>query len=197
MFSGIIQEVGTICFLQPQEGHVVLGIQGTLKFLDRVIEGGSVAVDGVCLTMTRKERSIMFFDVIPETLACTTLQKCFLGDRVNLENALRFGDPVGGHMVSGHVCGTGEIISIRGNRYEFQVSAYLAPYLFDKGFIAIDGISLTLASVKETEFSVGVIPETLQRTSLGYKSVNSLVNIEVDMSTKVQVDTLQRLAVCR
>ncbi|WP_201456691.1 riboflavin synthase subunit alpha [Chlamydia sp. 17-3921] len=194
MFSGIVQELGRVCFLESKKSVLILGVQCSSCFLDALALGCSVAVDGVCLTLTRKESDKIFFDVIPETLACTTIGERVIGDRVNLENSLRLGDPIGGHIVSGHVGGTGKIVAIKENYYHFQVSLTFAPYLFHKGFIAIDGISLTLVSVENERFSVGLIPETLQRTTLGWKGVGSLVNIEVDMSTKVQVDTLRRLS---
>ncbi|WP_100934596.1 riboflavin synthase subunit alpha [Candidatus Chlamydia corallus] len=192
MFSGIIQELGEICFLEFQGKGLGLGIKSTPAFARLLVPGSSVGVDGICLTVVSRDQNKIFFDVIPETLACTTLGERNCGDLVNLEGALHMGDAIGGHLLSGHVLGTTEIVVIKENRYYFRTSEELSPYLFGKGFIAIDGISLTIVSVDFDTFSVGLIPETLQRTTLGKKKEGERVNIEIDMSTKVQVDAIQR-----
>ncbi|ACZ33508.1 riboflavin synthase, alpha subunit [Chlamydia pneumoniae LPCoLN] len=193
MFSGIIQELGEVCFFEAQGNGLSLGIKSTPLFVSPLVTGDSVAVDGVCLTLTSCNESKIFFDVIPETLACTTLGEKRCSDQVNLEAALKMGDSIGGHLLSGHVFGTAEIFLIKENRYYFRGSKELSQYLFEKGFIAIDGISLTLVSVDSDTFSVGLIPETLQRTTLGKKREGERVNIEIDMSTKIQVDTVKRI----
>ncbi|SPN73651.1 Riboflavin synthase alpha chain,riboflavin synthase subunit alpha,riboflavin synthase, alpha subunit,Lumazine binding domain [Chlamydia serpentis] len=193
MFSGIVQELGEVCFLEPQGKGLALGVKSTSVFSSVLLPGCSIAVDGVCLTLKFQNKKGLFFDVIPETLACTTLGERQCGDLVNLESALKMGESVGGHLLSGHVLETAEISDIKENRYYFLTPKELAPYLFDKGFIAVDGVSLTIVSVDFTTFSVGLIPETLQRTTLGKKGVGERVNIEIDMSTKVQVDTMKRI----
>lgn len=192
MFSGIVRELGKVAVLDRTGTIMTLGITSTL---DReLLEiGGSIAVDGVCLTLVGVDETCLFFDVIPETCLCTTIGKYQLGQPVNIESSLRLGDEVGGHFVSGHVLDIGTITGIEGNRYAFSCPPSLSPYLFEKGFLAIDGISLTLTSVSQEGFSVGVIPETLSRTTLGVKKVGDYVNLEPDMTTKVQVDTLLRL----
>ncbi|ANH78327.1 riboflavin synthase [Candidatus Chlamydia sanziniae] len=193
MFTGIVQELGEVCLLATRGNGLSLGVQSSSEFAHELVSGDSVAVDGVCLTVVRRDGNRIFFDVIPETLACTTIGERSVGDKVNLEGSLRMGDSMGGHLVSGHVLGTAEIVAIEENRYYFHVVENLAPYLFEKGFIAVDGASLTIVSVDGAVFSVGLIPETLQRTTLGYKREKARVNIEIETSTKIQVDTLRRL----
>lgn len=194
MFSGIIQCLGEVRSTQFSEEGSILGVVSSSSFVHRLERGASVAVDGVCLTVVRfEETGLLLFDVIQETLALTTIKGYRVGSRVNLERSLKFGDEVGGHMVTGHVCGVGEIIGIRKNLYEILLPSSLSSYAFAKGCIAIDGVSLTIISVQKDVICVGLIPETLSRTTLGYKSVGDSVNIEPDMSTKVHVDTLSQL----
>lgn len=194
MFSGIVQELGEIFSVESREEGLTIGVQGSPTCISELEIGCSVAIDGVCLTVIRlEEEGKMFFDIIPETLACTTIGDRSVGDRVNIERSLKVSDEIGGHMVSGHVCGIGEIVRIEKNRYYFRVPSSLSLYLFEKGFVSVDGISLTVVTVNEDVFSVGLIPETLSRTTLGYKREGSKVNIEPDMATKTQVDTLRRL----
>lgn len=196
MFSGIIQELGIVMAIQEKPGHqgLVLGIHCSPQCLLGLRIGYSVAIDGVCLTVIDYDPSgKIFFDIIPETLKCTTIGEYILGRKVNIERSLKTGDEIGGHIVSGHVCGVAEIIHIEKNRYDFQVPQELSYYLFSKGFVSLDGVSLTIAAVEDCIFSIGLIPETLMRTTLGYKREGAKVNIEPDMSTKTQVDVLRRL----
>lgn len=194
MFSGIVQELGQIFSIEPRDEGLTIGVEVSSSCISGLEIGCSVAIDGVCLTVVKlEEGGKMFFDIIPETLSCTTIGEKVVGDRVNVERSLKGSDEIGGHMVSGHVCGIGEIVLIEKNRYYFRVPSSLSIYLFEKGFISIDGISLTLVTVEEDVCSVGLIPETLSRTTLGYKREGFKVNIEPDMATKTQVDTLRRL----
>lgn len=196
MFSGIIQELGTVIAIQTKQRNegLVLGVRCSPQCLVGIQMGYSVAIDGVCLTVIDYDPSgKMFFDIIPETLECTTVGEYKIGRGVNIERSLKSGDEIGGHMVSGHVCSVAEIIRIEKNCYDFQVPHVLSYYLFSKGFVSIDGISLTISTVDDNVISIGLIPETLLRTTLGYKREGAKVNIEPDMSTKIQVDTLRRL----
>lgn len=194
MFSGIVQELGKIFSIEPRDEGLTIGVEVSSSCISGLEIGCSVAIDGVCLTVVKlEEGGKMFFDIIPETLACTTIGEKVINDRVNVERSLKVSDEIGGHSVSGHVCGVGEIVLIEKNRYYFRVPSSLSVYLFEKGYIAIDGISLTIVTVEEDVCSVGLIPETLSRTTLGYKREGSKVNIEPDMVTKTQVDTLRRL----
>ncbi|EPP35441.1 riboflavin synthase, alpha subunit [Chlamydia ibidis] len=193
MFTGIVQELGLITSLEVTPAGRAISVRVSADCWRGLELGASVAIDGVCLTVVKVYEEKLFFDVIPETLSCTTISNYTIGDHVNVERSLKFGNEIGGHILSGHVCGVGEIVRIEQNRYYFQVPEKLSYYLFEKGFIAVDGISLTIVSVSGKEFSVGLIPETLHRTTLGCKRVGDLVNIEPDMATKSQVDTLRRL----
>ncbi|ANG66276.1 riboflavin synthase subunit alpha [Chlamydia gallinacea 08-1274/3] len=196
MFSGIVQELGIVTALQEKPGHqgLVLGIGCSPQCLLGLQAGYSVAIDGVCLTVIDYDPSgKIFFDIIPETLESTTIGEYILGRRVNIERSLKSGDEIGGHMVSGHVCGVAEIIRIEKNRYDFLVPQELSYYLFSKGFVSLDGVSLTVFAIEDRIISIGLIPETLMRTTLGYKREGAKVNLEPDMSTKTQVDVLRRL----
>jgi riboflavin synthase len=144
----------------------------------------SIAIDGVCLTATRIEGDRIAFDVVPETLARSTLGDLHPGDAVNLEYSLRVGDRMGGHFVYGHVDATAAVLARtpegQGERVRIERPRALAPMIVDKAFIAIDGVSLTVAGVGDDWFEIALIPETLARTTLGARPPGSRVNIEVD-----------------
>jgi riboflavin synthase len=187
MFTGLIQDVGKIQSIEPLRGGVRLTIATQLE-LGSVKIGDSISVDGVCLTVVKWERNSFTVEVSPETLQRTTLLEAKQGRPVNLEMALRMSDPLGGHLVSGHVDGTGEIVEVipEGNswRYRFRVPAEISRYLVGKGSVAVDGISLTVADCKGREFSVSVIPHTAQATTLGRKQAGDRVNLENDIIAK-------------
>ena len=144
----------------------------------------SIAVDGVCLTATRIEGDLIYFDVVPETLARSTLGDLTSGDAVNLEYSLRVGDRMGGHFVYGHVDATAAVLTRtaegQGERVRIERPAPLAPMIVEKAFIAVDGVSLTVAAAGDDWFEIALIPETLARTTLGARPPGSRVNIEVD-----------------
>ncbi len=144
----------------------------------------SVCVNGVCLTATAVEGEAIRFDVVPETLARSALGRLQKGERVNLELALRVGDRIGGHFVYGHVDGTAKVLQRRsegqGARLTVERPAHVARFICNKGFIALDGVSFTVASVGSAQFEVVVIPETLRRTTLGERNAGDLLNLEVD-----------------
>lgn len=190
MFSGIIQEVARVDLIHHLRDSMEIGVFAR-KLID-VVPGSSFSVDGICLTLVKRQYELLFFDVTEETMAWTTIKDYTVGTMVNLERSVRLGDEIGGHLVSGHVCGIGTIIAIEKSYMFFKAPANLVPYILEKGFIAIDGISLTIARVKGDIFSVSLIPETRARTSLGYKQVGAHVNMEPDMMTKMQVDTIMR-----
>ena len=190
MFSGIIQEVARVELVNYYGDFMEIGIFAR-KLIDGA-PGSSLSVDGICLTLVKREYELLFFDVTEETMACTTIKDYTVGTMVNLARSVRLGDEIGGHFVSGHVCGVGSILAVEKSYMFFKAPAHLVPYILEKGFIAIDGISLTVAQVRGDIFSVSVIPETRARTSLGYKRVGSRVNIEPDMMTKMQVDAVMR-----
>ena len=186
MFTGIIQEIGIVQRISPGEAYKLrIRAKKVLKDIER---GDSISVDGACLTVVDFDRSSFEVDAMPETIEKTTLKYLQLGNRVNLEASLRLGDKMGGHWVTGHVDGTGKILSTEkvGNSviYEISISSNLAEQLVPKGSVAVDGISLTLIECVRESFKIGLIPHTLQNTTLAKKGVGSHVNLETDVIGK-------------
>ena len=190
MFTGIVQGTGSVQSISG-ESILTLGIQ--IPSAEGLEVGGSVAIDGVCLTAISVEGTVTF-EIIPETLQRTTLGNLTYGSNVNVERALKFGDELGGHLLSGHIMGTAEIVSVVNQDYQIQCPATMAEFIQEKGFIAVDGISLT---VGETDgngcFDVHIIPETLRLTTLGGKGAGEQVNIEIDAMTQAVVETTKRM----
>lgn len=187
MFTGIIIEMGQIKKIQPGAESVRLTIKGQ-KVIELSKIGDSIAVNGVCLTVTQFEHDSFSADVMPETVRRTDLRALKIGDFVNLEPALRIGDSIGGHMVSGHVDGVGRIVTIRkeDNALWFAIEAHesVLNYIVTKGSVALDGISLTVAEVDRSTFSVSLIPHTASVTTFGKRKIGDLINIETDMIGK-------------
>jgi len=155
--------------------------------------GASVAIDGVCLTATSVGDAVTF-DIIPETLERTTLGLLACGSNVNVERALKFGDELGGHLLSGHIMGTAQIVEVANDNYTIQCPSEMGEFIQEKGFIAVDGISLTVGKTDGVGgFEVHIIPETLRLTTLGSKGVGDHVNIEIDAMTQAIVETTKRL----
>jgi riboflavin synthase len=185
MFSGIIQYRGTVVALDALAGGgVALRIRCEGVERERPEPKDSIAVDGVCLTATALAGDVVAFDVIPETLARSALADRAPGDRVNLEYALRLGERVGGHLVYGHVDAATRVLSRttegQGERMRIETPPGLGSMIATKGFIAIDGVSLTVAAAHRDWFEVALIPETLGRTTLGIRAQGTRVNLEVD-----------------
>ncbi len=187
MFTGIIQEIGKVAEIRRVPGGAALtvasgGLAGELA------PGDSLSVDGACLTVTSGTAGFLALDVSDETLERTTLKNARPGDRVNLEPALRLGDRVGGHLVTGHVDGVGRIggISRRGTDTIFRVECPpgIIRYLVEKGSLALDGISLTIAAVRGDTAEIHAVPFTLNRTTLSARSPGDLVNLEADILGK-------------
>jgi riboflavin synthase len=187
LFTGLIQDLGKIQSLERRGEGIFLTVATGLTLGDVKI-GDSIAVDGVCLTVVRLSNRAFTAEVSPETLNRTTLSKAPAGRPVNLEKALRVSDFLGGHLVSGHVDGTGEVVSVlvEGNawRYRFRAPREIGRYLIEKGSVAVDGISLTVAEIEEPEFAVSVIPHTVQATTLRMKRAGDPVNLEIDPIAK-------------
>ncbi len=183
MFTGIVQDVGRIESSTPSGGDVRLLIAHHLDPV-RLSIGDSVCVQGCCLTATHVQGRTFAADVSRETLALTTLGELTAGAAVNLELALRAGDPLGGHLMSGHVDGVAQVLSIsadaRSQRLLIGVPAPLSRYLAPKGSIAVDGVSLTINEVEGTRFGVNIIPHTQAVTTFGDLTVGTRVNLEVD-----------------
>ncbi len=185
MFSGLIAYRGTVCAVAAlPAGGATLKVRCDGVARERPEPKDSIALDGVCLTATAIDGDVVAFDVVPETLACSTLGERASGDSVNVEYALRLGERLGGHLVYGHVDAAARILNRlsegQGERLRIEAPASLAPMIAPKGFIAIDGVSLTVAAAEKGWFEVALIPETLARTTLGARAPGSRVNIEVD-----------------
>ncbi len=185
MFTGIVQSVGIVREVQPRDGDVTIVVDTPGLSLETATLGDSIAVNGVCLTATRLEPGAFAADVSRETLAMTTLGDWSAGTRVNLEQALKAGQPLGGHYVTGHVDGVGRVISrqedARSVRVEFELPAQLARYVARKGSVCIDGVSLTVNAVSAARFDVNLVPHTLEVTILGQYRAGTAVNVEVDI----------------
>jgi riboflavin synthase len=195
MFTGIVQGIATIN--ATSQGESVMTLSITLPETENLKIGASVSIDGVCLTVTSIDGLNVNFDVITETLHRTTLSDLEVGSEVNFERALRFGDELGGHLLSGHIMSAGLIHSITENGEGKEVSIIAPPslqkYIIEKGFVAIDGISLTVGIVESNIFALHIIPETLRMTTLGSKQEGDAVNIEIDSNTQTIVSTVERV----
>ncbi len=187
MFTGIIEEIGTVKEIRRNGDKSYIRIQAD-KILSDVNIGDSIAVNGVCLTVTRLDGNIFQADVMNETLSRSSLGNLHTGSSVNLERAMQANGRFGGHIVSGHIDGTGTITNIRNDGiavwYTVKANANIMRYIVEKGSIAIDGISLTVAKTSENDFSVSVIPHTSMQTILSLKKVGDVVNLENDIIGK-------------
>lgn len=198
MFTGIIEDLGAVESIKPSRQGAQITIRSALP-IAKVAIGESIAVNGCCLTVTRKTRGAFTMDVSAESMRRTTFGKLQPGDRVNLERCLTLNKLLGGHMVSGHVDGTGRIVAITpegdSRLYTFEVAAEQGRYLIEKGSVTIDGISLTVFDIRRVkagrngragayQFKVALIPHTLAVTTLGFKKAGDAVNIESDLLVK-------------
>jgi riboflavin synthase len=185
MFTGLISDMGVVERLEPRAGGARITIRPTSLPVDGLDPGESVACNGACLTVVERGGGRMTFDAVPETLARTTLGAWKQGTRVNLERALRLSDRLGGHLVQGHVDGVGKVLARvtegLGARLTVSLPPGIAPLVAEKGSIAIDGVSLTVARAGRDRFEVALIPETLSRTILGAAAPGTQVNLEADV----------------
>ena len=195
MFTGIVQGLGTIESIEEGDGITTFCV--ACPDTQDLAIGASVAIDGVCLTATSIKGELVTFDVIPETTERTTLGERVVGDEVNIERSLRYGDEVGGHLLSGHIIGRGLVTYSEsvgeGAQLKIKAPPSIQKYIQTKGYIGIDGISLTLGKVVENEFDLHIIPETLRLTTLSSKQAGDAVNIEIDSTTMMIVETVERL----
>ena len=195
MFTGIVQGIGEI--VAKTTVNTVTSMTIRLPNVENLAIGASVSINGVCLTVVSIESNNVQFDVIDETIDRTNLGDVSVGDTVNIERSLKFGDEVGGHILSGHIFDTG-IINSKTKKGDQMSLSVLAPpsvqkYLTEKGYIAIDGISLTIGKISNGCFDLHIIPETMRLTILDSKEVGDIVNIEIDSSTQLIVETIERL----
>lgn len=196
MFTGIV--AGTAPILRIDEGEGIRKITVDLgDFLDGLETGASVSLDGVCMTVVSIDSGLVTFDAISETLDRTTLSDRSEGDLLNVERSMRLGDELGGHILSGHVMGTAEIIESgtvgEGLDLLISIPDGCSPFILEKGFIAVDGMSLTVGKCDEGSFGLHIIPETLRITTLDKKVVGDRVNIEIDSRTQAVVETMLRM----
>lgn len=187
MFTGIVEELGTVAAIEEQGDALRLSISAQ-TVLEGTGLGDSIAVNGCCLTVTDVGDGTWTADVMAETLDKTSLAGARPGDRVNLERAVTPQTRLGGHIVQGHVDGVGEVLRRSPSEHwevvEVSLPPQLAPYLVDKGSITVDGVSLTVVEAGDTSFTVSLIPETLARTTLGHRAVGDRVNLEADIIAK-------------
>jgi riboflavin synthase len=187
MFTGLVEGVGEIVGLTPMAEGLRLSVKTSFPAGELNL-GESVALAGACLTVVAIAPPRASFEVSPETLACTTFSLKKVGDRVNLERALRLGDRLGGHLVTGHVDGVGVVRERRAGPVHlaltFELPATLGRYVIDKGSIAVDGVSLTVNTCRGNTFTVNIIPFTAQETTLGTLKVGDRVNLETDVIGK-------------
>jgi len=190
MFTGIVEELGTVRRVEPGRDRAGARIEiAAAIVLDDIEIGASMAINGCCLTVVRCDAAAFAVDAVPETLARTTLGQLAPGDTVNLERPLRLADRLGGHLVQGHVDGTATLAARAEEadgsaRLTFTAPAELLPHVVEKGSVALDGVSLTIAALTADGFEVALIPHTLAVTTLGERAPGRCVNIEVDMLSR-------------
>jgi|TARA_B100001996_G_scaffold310321_1_gene252056 riboflavin synthase len=197
MFTGIV--AGTAAILRIDKGDGISTFTVDMRdFVEGLETGASVSLDGVCMTVVSMDSGHVTFDAITETMERTTLSDRIEGDLLNVERSMRFGDELGGHILSGHVMGTAEIIESRivGEGIDIRISIPegCAPFILEKGFIAVDGMSLTVGKCDDESFILHIIPETLRITTLDKKEVGDRVNVEIDSRTQAVVETILRMA---
>ena len=198
MFTGIVQGMGRVVSVeQPAADFRTHTVELPEDMAGGLQTGASVAHNGCCLTVTETDGRTARFDLMAETLDKTNLSRLKAGDLVNLERAARFGDEIGGHLMSGHITATTEILRIERTEHNttmhFALPAALKPYILPKGFVGLDGCSLTIGNVGEDSFCVHLIPETLRRTLFGTRQAGDTVNLEIDPQTQAVVDTVGRI----
>ena len=200
MFTGIVQTKAQVFSINKHKDFLSISISIENQYIEGLEKGASVAINGVCLTAVDfakgEGKGHIRFDVIDETLSLTNLSSIEEGDFVNVERSLKIGDEIGGHMVSGHIQAKASLVDRKTSenncQLSFKVDDKWQKYLFEKGFISVNGVSLTLGKVNNGVFNLHLIPETLDRTNLNEVAVSQDVNIEFDQQTITTVDTIER-----
>ena len=198
MFTGIVQGMATLTAIEQTSPDFRRHTVRLPEHLSHDLQtGASIAHNGCCLTVTAFDGPLVSFDLMAETLAKTNLGCLKPGDSVNIERAARFGDEIGGHVMSGHIMATTPLTRIERDEHNrtlwFRLPEDLKPYILSKGFVGLDGCSLTIGTVSADEFNVHLIPETLARTLFGRRQVGDVVNVEIDAHTQAIVDTVTRV----
>ncbi|MFY3745980.1 riboflavin synthase [Anaeromyxobacter sp. Red801] len=185
MFTGLVADVGVVERIVPRQGGARLTLRPARLPVDELVLGESIACSGACLTVVERGGGLVSFDAVPETLSRTTVGGWRPGTKVNLERALAVGERLGGHLVQGHVDAVGEVLRRvpegQGARLTVSLPAAIAPLVAEKGSIAVDGVSLTVAAAARDRFELALIPETLARTTLGQAAAGTKVNLEADV----------------
>lgn len=196
MFTGIVQGKATIRSINKQADFVQLQVELPKENSDNIQIGASIALNGTCLTVTAFDDNLVSFDLIMETLRVTNLGSLNVGDRVNFERAARFGDEIGGHLLSGHVHNQVKIVDVKKSDNNcivwFETSPQWLRYIFAKGFVGLNGCSLTVGEIQDNRFNVYLIPETLSVTTFGELTVGNDVNLEIDAHTQAVVETVDQ-----
>ncbi|MDY0970939.1 riboflavin synthase [Siccibacter turicensis] len=202
MFTGIVQGTAKVVSIDEKPNFRTHVVELPDDLLPGLETGASVAHNGCCLTVTEINGNRVSFDLMKETLRVTNLGELREGDVVNIERAAKFNDEIGGHLMSGHIMTTAEVAKILTSENNRQIwfrlqQPELMKYILQKGYIGVDGISLTVGETTATRFCVHLIPETLQRTTLGSRKLGQRVNIEIDPQTQAVVDTVERVMASR
>ena len=197
MFSGIVQTVGKIESIKDKDHIKTIRIETHGDYLEDIAIGQSVSVDGVCLSLVKKNNEYCEFEAVEETINRTTLGSYKQGTKVNLEKSLKFGDTVGGHFVSGHIHTKGRIVEVEligeSKNILVEIEEKWIKYLTEKGYISVNGASITIGKVSKNTFYIHLIPETLKTTNLDELIYDNYVNLEFDQTTIAIVDTTERL----
>jgi riboflavin synthase len=197
MFSGIVQTVGKIESIEDKNHIKTIRIETHGDYLEDIAIGQSVSVDGVCLSLVKKNKEYCEFEAVEETINRTTLGSYKQGTKVNLEKSLKFGDTVGGHFVSGHIHTKGRIVEVEligeSKNILVEIEEKWIKYLTEKGYISVNGASITIGKVSKKTFYIHLIPETLRTTNLDELIYGKYVNLEFDQTTIAIVDTTERL----
>lgn len=197
MFSGIVQTVGKIESIKDKNHIKTIRIETYGDYLEDIEIGQSVSVDGVCLSLVKKNNEYCEFEAVEETINRTTLGSYMQGTKVNLEKSLKFGDTVGGHFVSGHIHTRGRIVEVElvgeSKNILVEIEEKWIKYLTEKGYISVNGASITIGKVSKNTFYIHLIPETLKTTNLDELIYDNYVNLEFDQTTIAIVDTTERL----
>lgn len=201
MFTGIVQGTATICSIEKKQDFMQLTVELPFDRCNNIEIGASIALNGTCLTVTEFDSNLVSFDLIMETLRVTNLGQLSVGDSVNFERAARFGDEIGGHVLSGHIHSQVEIVDIVETENNcilwFEADRQWMKYLFAKGFVALNGCSLTIGEIQDKRFNVYLIPETLSITTFGHQRLGSKINMEIDAHTQAIVDTVDQYMTSR
>ncbi|BAJ02278.1 riboflavin synthase [Shewanella violacea] len=201
MFTGIVQATCEVVAINKKDGLNTLEIAMEAELREGLITGASVANNGVCLTVTRLEDDRVFFDVMEETLAVTNLTKLQVGSQVNIERSLTFGSEIGGHILSGHIHTQAKVRGLSNTEQHYNIELELDKkwmnYILYKGFVGVNGCSLTVGETTANGFMLHLIPETLKLTNLDVIQLGDILNIEIDSQTQAIVDTVERVLALR